>query len=183
MITMEMIRPVRGRPLTGFPRDPFFQGTPGGEASPRSSFERSTSLTEIKNLIYVVDDDVSVCRALSLLLGTYGFSVRTFLSAEAFLGLVMNEEPGCLVMDIHLPGLDGWQTLARLVKSGSWRSVIIISGEKNEGLRDRALKAGAVGYLQKPFHDQDLVKLIHKSMEGSRERDPAGKKSKKGGPS
>jgi two-component system, LuxR family, response regulator FixJ len=111
--------------------------------------------------IYIVDDDGSVCRALSVLLGTYGFSVKTFNCAEDFFTAVPNSAPGCLLLDIHMPGLDGWGTQRRLLKSGSSRPVIIMSADKNEGLNERALKAGAAGYLQKPFNDRALVDLIN----------------------
>ena len=111
--------------------------------------------------IFIVDDDESVCRALSVLLSTYGFSVKTFICAENFFNTVPNSALGCLILDIHMSGLDGWETQQRLRKSGSRRPVIIMSADKNEGLNERALKAGASGYLQKPFSDQDLVNLIN----------------------
>ncbi len=114
-----------------------------------------------KKQIYIVDDDESVCRALSLLLATYGFIVDTFTSAEKFFSTVPNSTPGCLILDIHMPGLDGWKTLQQLLVSGSIRPVIIISADKNEGLNEKALKAGAIGFLQKPFNDQVLVDLIN----------------------
>ena len=110
--------------------------------------------------IFIVDDDESVCRALSVLLVTYGFDVDTFASAEEFFLAVPKSGPGCLILDIHMPGLDGWETQQRLVTSGSSRPVIIMSADKNEGLNKRALKAGATGYLQKPFNDRALVNLI-----------------------
>jgi two-component system, LuxR family, response regulator FixJ len=112
--------------------------------------------------IFIVDDDESVRRALSVLLVTYGFTVGTFASAEEFFHAVSNNVPGCLILDIHMPGLDGWETLQHLFTSGSSRPVIIISADKNEGLNEKALKAGAVGFLQKPFNDQELVDLINK---------------------
>jgi two-component system response regulator FixJ len=110
--------------------------------------------------IYIVDDDASVCRALGILLESYGFSVETFTRAEDFFILVSNSAPGCLLLDVHMPGLDGWETQQRLRKSGSNRPVIIMSADKNGGLNERAQKAGAVGYLQKPFTDQALIKLL-----------------------
>jgi two-component system, LuxR family, response regulator FixJ len=110
--------------------------------------------------IFVVDDDESVCRALSILLGTYGFSVKTFICAEDFFKSVPAGDPGCLLLDIHMPGLDGWETLERLVKSGCRRPVIIISAERNGRLSERVLKGGAAGFLQKPFSDQALLDLI-----------------------
>ena len=115
--------------------------------------------------IFIVDDDVSVCRALDILLVTYGFTVDTFISAEDFFRAVPNSLPGCLLLDIHMPGLDGWETLQRLLRSGSSRPVIIISADKTAGINERALKAGAAGYLQKPFNDQALVDLINIAVE------------------
>ena len=114
---------------------------------------------------FIVDDDESVCRALSVLLVTYGFTVGTFTSAEEFFRAVPNSVPGCLILDIHMPGLDGWETQQRLLKSGSSRPVIIISADKNDVNYERALKAGAAGYLQKPFNDQALVDLIDIAVE------------------
>ena len=116
--------------------------------------------------IFIVDDDESICRALSILLSTYGFSVDTFTCAEDFFRAVPNSAPGCLLLDIHMPGLDGWGTQQRLIKSGSSRPVIIMSADKNEGLNERALKAGAAGYLQKPFNGQALVDLIKVAAKG-----------------
>ena len=115
--------------------------------------------------IYIVDDDESVCRALSILLVTYGFTVDTFTSAEEFLSTVPNSVPGCLILDIHMQGLDGWETQQRLLKSGSRRPVIIMSADKNGELNEGALKTGAVGFLQKPFNGQALVDLINIAVE------------------
>ena len=111
--------------------------------------------------IYIVDDDESVCRALSILLVTYGFNVDIFTSADEFFLAVPNSAPGCLILDIHMPGLDGWKAQQRIIESGSKRSVIIISADKDEENYKRALKVGAAGYLQKPFNDQALVDLIN----------------------
>ena len=110
--------------------------------------------------IFVVDDDESICRALSVLMATYGFSVKTFTCAEDFFKAVPNSSPGCLLLDIHMPKLDGWETQQRLVKSGSSRPVIIMSADKAEGLNRRAQRAGALGCLQKPFNDQALIDLL-----------------------
>ena len=111
--------------------------------------------------IFVVDDDESVCRALSVLLATYGFTVNTFTSPEVFFNVVPNSVSGCLILDIHMPGIDGWLTLQHLLRSGSSRPVIIISADKDEELNEKVLEAGAVGFLQKPFNDQALVDLIN----------------------
>ena len=113
-----------------------------------------------KKQIFIVDDDASVCQALGVLLATYGFSVKTFSCSEDFFDAVPNSAPGCLLLDIHMPGLDGWGAQQRLLKSGSGRSVIIMSADRDGEFSERALKAGAAGYLQKPFNDQALVDLI-----------------------
>ncbi len=113
-----------------------------------------------KKQIYIVDDDESVRRALGFLMTTYGFAVATFSCAEEFFNVVPNSAPGCLILDIHMPGLSGWEAQQRLVRSGSKRPVIIISADKDGAPEQRALKAGAVGLLQKPFSDKELVDLI-----------------------
>jgi len=130
--------------------------------------ENGEMLAENKQ-IFIVDDDQSVCRALSVLLGTYGFTVSTFTSADDFFRAVSNSVLGCLVLDIHMPGLDGWLALQQLISSGSSRPVIIISADKNGGLNERAIKAGAIGFLQKPFNDQALVDLIKIGCEKQRQ--------------
>jgi FixJ family two-component response regulator len=117
---------------------------------------------ETKNL-FIVDDDESVCRALKCLLMTFGFSVTTFLSADKFFAAVQNSVAGSLIMDIHMPGMDGLEALERINKSGAKRPVIIISADKNGGLKERAIKGGAAGYFQKPVNDKDLVDLINKT--------------------
>jgi FixJ family two-component response regulator len=111
--------------------------------------------------IYIVDDDESVCRALKTLLMTYDFEVKTFNSAQAFFDSVSNNEPGCLLLDIHMPGIDGWETQRRILDSGSKRHVIFISAEKKDDATARAIKVGAVGFLQKPVNGQSLVDLIN----------------------
>ncbi len=114
--------------------------------------------------IFIVDDDESVCRALKLLMNTYGFVVETFLSAETFFNAIPNSTQGCLILDVHLPGISGWDAKKKLVESGSNRPVIIITADKEEGLAERALKAGVLGFLQKPFNDQELIGLTNRAF-------------------
>ena len=111
-----------------------------------------------------MDDDESVSCALSILLATYGFAVDTFTSAEEFFRAVPNSILGCLILDIHMPGLDGWETLKRIIKSGSKRPVILISADKSSVNYERAMEAGAAGYLQKPFNDCALVDFIKAAL-------------------
>ena len=90
-------------------------------------------------LIFIVDDDESVCRALGILLDTYGFRVEAFVCAKDFFNAVPNSAAVCLLLDIHMPGLDGWETLQRLSKSVSSLPVIIMSAEKKEGFNEKKL--------------------------------------------
>src|ERR1700733_2162719 len=111
--------------------------------------------------IYIVDDDESVCRALKTLLMTYDFEVKTFNSAQIFFDTVPHDEPGCLLLDIHMPGLDGWEVQKKILASGSKRPVIFISAEKQDNAAERAVRVGALGFLQKPVNGQTLVDLIN----------------------
>ena len=120
-----------------------------------------------KKKIFIVDDDESVCRALKTLLMTFEFEVKTFNSAKSFFDAVPNSDPGCLVLDIHMPGIDGWAMQKIIFDSGSKRPVIFISAEKQDNAADRAVKVGAVGFLQKPFNGQTLVDLINVASEST----------------
>jgi FixJ family two-component response regulator len=110
--------------------------------------------------VFIVDDDESICRALKILLMTYGFAVKAFNSAQSFFDAVPNDEQGCLILDIRMPVLDGWATHKIISDSGSTRPVIFISAEEQTDGVERALKVGAVGFLQKPVDGEVLVKLI-----------------------
>ena len=112
--------------------------------------------------IYILDDDESVRRSLKMLMVSYGFSVITFSSAEEFFDAVPSRSPGCLILDIHLLGLNGWDVMERLSQEGSKLPVIVITADINERLKDRALKAGAVGFLLKPFEDHYLLHMVNK---------------------
>ena len=116
--------------------------------------------------IFILDDDESVCRALKTLLMTYDFVVKTFNSAQNFFDNVAVNDPGCLLLDIHMPRLDGWEVQKRILSSGSSRPIIFISAEKQDNATERALKVGAVGFLQKPVNGQTLVDLIHTALAG-----------------
>ncbi len=114
-----------------------------------------------KKQIYIVDDDESVCRALKLLLLIHRFKVETFNSAGKFFSTVPNSAPGCLILDIHMPGLEGWEAQQRLFRSGSKRQFIIITADTNNALREQALQAGAMGFFHKPINGQELVDLLN----------------------
>ena len=110
--------------------------------------------------IYILDDDESVRRSLKLLMVSYGFAVDTFSSAEEFFSDVRNRAPGCLILDIHMPGLNGWDTQQRLTKEGYNLPVIVVTADKDDRFKEMAFKAGAVSFLQKPFDDHYLLHMV-----------------------
>ncbi len=115
-----------------------------------------------KKQIYILDDDESVLRSLKLLMVSYGFEVATFSSAEEFFSAVPNSAPGCLILDIHMKGINGWDTMQKLTETGSTIPTIVITADKDESFKEKALKAGAVGFLQKPFEDHYLLHMVNR---------------------
>ena len=113
-----------------------------------------------KKQIYILDDDESVLRSLKLLMISYGFAVNTFSSSEEFFKAVPNSSKGCLILDVHMPELNGWDTQKRLTKTGNNLPVIVITADKDDRFKEKALKAGAVGFLQKPFEDHHLLHMV-----------------------
>ncbi|EKD29181.1 MAG: response regulator receiver [uncultured bacterium] len=121
-----------------------------------------------KKQIYFVDDDESVCRALSLLLETFGFDVKTFASADEFLNSVLKSDQGCLILDVHMKGMDGFELQQKLNTNGFRLPIIFVSADKSLKFSESYLKSvGAVGFLKKPFNDQALVNLIKMAFEKS----------------
>jgi len=115
-------------------------------------------------LVCVIDDDVSLLRALRRLLGAGGFQVKTFSSAEDFLDCRNPRTPGCLVLDVHLGGLSGFELHERLVAVGRRIPVVFITAHDDAATRDRARRAGAVEYLRKPFDDESLIAGIIRAL-------------------
>ena len=125
--------------------------------------------TDVKQ-IYILDDDESVRRSLKLLLFSYGFAVDTFSFAEKFFSAVPNSASGCLILDIHMMGLNGWETMQRLSQTGYTLPVIVITADKDDSFKEKALKAGAVGFLQKPFEDHYLLHMVNRVLNMTAER-------------
>jgi FixJ family two-component response regulator len=115
-------------------------------------------------LVCVIDDDVSLLRALGRLLGVEGFRVKTFSSAEDFLECANPRTPGCLVLDVHLGGLSGFELHERLVADGRRIPVVFITAHDDAVTRERARRAGAVDYLRKPFDDEALIAGINRAL-------------------
>jgi len=120
------------------------------------------------SLVYVVDDDASVREAVESLIRSAGLSARTFPSAEAF--FAAGELPSCLVLDVEMPGLSGLDVQQELAKSDVQIPVIFLTGHGDIPMSVRAMKAGAVEFLTKPFRDQDLLDAIQAGIERDRNR-------------
>ncbi len=118
--------------------------------------------------IYILDDDESVLRSLKVLMVSYGFAVDIFSSGEGFFSTVPNSAPGCLILDIHLAGMNGWDIMQKLAETGSTRPVIVITADTDDSFKDKALKAGAVGFLQKPFEDHHLLHMVNEAFDVTR---------------
>jgi len=115
-------------------------------------------------VIGVVDDDASILRALNRLLRAAGFTVKTFRSAEEFLALEHPEGIDCLLLDIHMHGLSGFDLQERLVAQHIPITIIFITAHDDAPTRERARKSGAVAYIPKPFDEHSLIGAIEKAL-------------------
>ena len=117
-----------------------------------------------KPLIACVEDDVSAREALGGFLKAFGFTPDAFSSAEEFLQSARLDEALCLITDVHLPGMSGLQLQSRLAASGYRIPVIVITAFPDNRVRERALSAGAVCFLKKPFNTEDLLTGIRSAL-------------------
>jgi FixJ family two-component response regulator len=115
--------------------------------------------------VFVVDDDPAICKALTRLLRAAGLEVLAFPSPEAFLDQHDPAAPGCLVLDVAMPGLNGLELQAALAASGCERSIIFLTGHGDIPMSVQAMKAGAVDFLTKPIHDEQLLAAIRAAIE------------------
>jgi FixJ family two-component response regulator len=114
--------------------------------------------------VFVVDDDVSVCVALSRLIRTAGLHVETFGTAAECLNADRLKDADCLVLDVHLPDLSGLELQARLTELGVELPIVFITGHGDIPMSVRAMKAGALEFLTKPFDDQQLLDAIEQGI-------------------
>ena len=121
-------------------------------------------------VVFVVDDDPSVRSSLKFLLSTVGLPVESFDSADAFLRRKSATFPSCLVLDVRLPGLSGMDIQRELTARNIHIPIIFLTGHGDIPMSVRALKAGAVEFLTKPFRDQDLLDAIRIALEQDRAR-------------
>ena len=119
------------------------------------------------SIVFVVDDDAQACQAISDLLYSFGFQVRSFVSADEFLGSVDESQMGCVVLDLRMPGLDGLQVHRQLVERGVPLSVIFLTGQPETRSTVMSLRSGAIAVLEKPFKDQELWSFVQEGVERS----------------
>ncbi len=115
--------------------------------------------------VHVVDDDESVRSALSRLFRASGHSVQTFESAQAYLAEASPEEPGCVVLDIRMPGMDGLTLQEHMSKLGFKAPIVFVSAYGDIPASVRAMKHGAVDFLEKPFDEADLLGAVDRAIE------------------
>ncbi|HEY3065487.1 MAG TPA: response regulator [Methylomirabilota bacterium] len=115
-------------------------------------------------MICIIDDDVSLLRALQRLLVADGRVVRTFPSAEAFLEFEHRDRVDCLILDVHLGGLSGFELHEQLTASGARIPAIIITAHDDTRTREMARRAGIVAYLRKPFDDTSLMNALNRAV-------------------
>src|SRR5262245_9430596 len=120
-------------------------------------------------VVYVIDDDESVCRALARLIRSVGLTVETFPSAAAFLDRKPVDRPACLVLDVRLPGASGLELQEALGRAQRTMPIIFITGHGSVPMSVRAMKSGALDFLQKPFNDQELLDGIQRALARSRD--------------
>src|SRR5882762_5277184 len=136
--------------------------SPGSPSNRRAPSEDS--------VVFIVDDDPIVCGAIKSLLMSVGQQVQLFESARDLLQSSFPKVPSCLVLDIRLPGLSGLDLQAELANAGLPIPVIFITGHGDIPMSVRAMKAGAIDFLTKPFRDQDLLDAVTRALERDRKR-------------
>jgi FixJ family two-component response regulator len=125
-------------------------------------------MTETDAMVFVVDDDASMRESLKNLIRSVGLRVELFTSAQEFLRSKRPDVPSCLVLDVRLPGLSGLDLQRRTNDAGMEIPIIFITGHGDIPMSVRAMKAGAVEFLTKPFRDQDLLDAIQQALEKDR---------------
>ena len=120
-------------------------------------------MSQPRPVIAIVDDDESVCRAIRRLVRSLGMQADTFTSGQEFVEMLDGVpwvHVDCVVLDIQMPGMTGLEVQERLARSGHLLPVIFITAHDEVGMRERALAAGAVAFIRKPFNDELLIKTL-----------------------
>ena len=146
-------------------------GSPSGEANvSRRPIQPSGVTAGEGPIVYIVDDDASLRNALSNLLRSVGLRVQLFGSAPELLQSTLAETASCLVLDIRLPGVSGLDFQSELAKANIHVPVIFMTGHGDIPMSVRAMKAGAIDFLTKPFRDQDMLDAVTRAIERDRKR-------------
>ena len=128
------------------------------------------SRIEQQPVVFIIDDDVSLCEALGSLFRSVGLQVQVFGSAPDFLQSRLPDGPRCLVLDVRLPGLSGLDFQAELAKADIQIPIVFMTGHGDIPMTVRAMKAGAVEFLPKPVRDQDMLDAVQTGLERDRAR-------------
>lgn len=123
-----------------------------------------------QSTVFIVDDDEAVRDSLSWLMQSVGLNTETFASADAFLRGFGEDRPGCLLLDIRMPGMSGLELQGVLEERGFRLPLIVISGHADVPMAVRALKAGAFDFVEKPFNDQLLLDTVQRAIEQDRDK-------------
>src|SRR3546814_3373578 len=123
-----------------------------------------------KAIVHVVDDDASMREALQNLFLSIGIEARTYATARDFLTTAVLDDPGCVVIDIRLPDMNGLDFQAHLTQTGVRLPVVIVTGYGDIPMSVRAMKSGAVDFLPKPFNDQDMLDAVLAAIERDRQQ-------------
>jgi FixJ family two-component response regulator len=126
--------------------------------------------TDTGSIVYVVDDDSELCEALSSLLRSVRLGTRIFGAANELLLTRLEDAPGCILLDVRLPGISGLDFHENLVKAGVPLPVVFMTGHGDIPMTVRAMKAGAADFLTKPFRDQDILDAVTRAVERDRLR-------------
>ena len=122
------------------------------------------------SIVYVIDDDILMLKAIGRLLESEDYSVEMFMGAREFLARAPHTGPSCIILDLNLPGLNGLQLQQALVERGLGEQIIFITGGASVPTCVQAMKAGAVDYLSKPFRDEDLPCALEQALKRSSEQ-------------
>ena len=122
-------------------------------------------MTRPDPVVFAVDDDEAVRHSLGSLLGSVNLPVKAFASGQAFLDACRDDETGCLVADMRMPGMSGLNLQSKMARRSVNLPMIMITGHGDIKMCARAMKAGAFDFVEKPFNGQELLDLIHKAIE------------------
>ena len=135
--------------------------------TPPKPWSSTPSAATTEPVVFVVDDDHAARESLSWLIGSVHLRVAAFASADEFLVAYPPGQPGCLIADVRMPGLSGLDLQAELKRRGIEIPVIVVTGHGDVPMAVRAMKAGALDFVEKPFNDQVLIDLVQKAVETS----------------